>query len=391
MAIRIALYSHDSVGLGHVRRNLAIAHALTESLPALTGEEVTGLLITGQPVATSFDTPAGWDWLVLPGIEPGSRGYVPRHLTIGMEPLAAVRGGIITAALAAFAPDLVVIDRHAHGVHGELTGALQWLRDHRPECMTVLGLRDLLDQPAATVAEWRALGGAVSVRRSFDQIWVYGDPAVHDISVSGEMPAGLRPLVRHTGYLSHGRRATARGVGDGDFVFTTVGGGSDGHALASAAAQVALPAGVAHVVVTGPEMPAKERRAIRAAAAPGTTVRKKVPDALGYMQKARAVISMGGYNTVAEAMSTTTPVLVVPRSARRQEQKLRAAALAGIGAIDTISTAEATPAALSDWVARVIGTQVHRAGVDLGGLEAVGSIAADLLATRDREVIGRAG
>src|SRR5690606_42019675 len=43
-ATRVLLYSHDSQGLGHVRRNLALAHALAEQLPRLTGRPVTGPL-----------------------------------------------------------------------------------------------------------------------------------------------------------------------------------------------------------------------------------------------------------------------------------------------------------------------------------------------------------
>ena len=48
--LRIVLYSHDSVGLGHVRRNLALAHALRNQLPGLTGREVTGILLPAQPL-----------------------------------------------------------------------------------------------------------------------------------------------------------------------------------------------------------------------------------------------------------------------------------------------------------------------------------------------------
>lgn len=50
--IRVLLYSHDSLGLGHVRRNLALAHALSTQLPGITGRPVTGLLLTsldGRP------------------------------------------------------------------------------------------------------------------------------------------------------------------------------------------------------------------------------------------------------------------------------------------------------------------------------------------------------
>ena len=73
--LRIVLYSHDSVGLGHVRRNLALAHALSNQLPVLTGRDVTGILVSGTALAPGFDVPAGWDWVILPG---GGKG--PRRL-----------------------------------------------------------------------------------------------------------------------------------------------------------------------------------------------------------------------------------------------------------------------------------------------------------------------
>lgn len=192
MTIRIVLYSHDSVGLGHVRRNLALAHALSASLPDLLGEPVTGLIISGRASATSFPTPDGWDWMIVPSITVGSDGYIPARLDAEVGSVTAVRGGSVGAALAAFHPDLVIVDRHAFGVHRELAPALTWLRQHRPDCATVLGLRDLLDEPEATRAEWQRIGAA-AVRSHYDAVWVYGDPAVHDLTTTGEVPAGLRP------------------------------------------------------------------------------------------------------------------------------------------------------------------------------------------------------
>lgn len=392
MAFRIALYSHDSVGLGHVRRNLAIAHAFTSSLPDLVGEEITGMLISGQSAATSFETPPGWDWMILPSVSPGPNGYAARHLSTGIERLTAMRGGSIDAALSAFAPDLFIVDRHPFGVHGELTEALRMLRTQRPGCAVVLGLRDLLDHPSATRREWKAIGGAGAVRDSFDAIWVYGDPAVHDLTLSGELPSGLHRLVRHTGYLANGRPTSTRGVTDRPFVLTTVGGGSDGFALARAAARAEVPEGVAHVVVAGPEMPLEQRRELRRDARPGTIVRRRVPDALAYMARAEAVVSMGGYNTVAEAMSTETPVLVVPRDTRRQEQLLRARALAARGAIDTMTADAATSESLSAWFAGAVGTTVRRRDIDLDGLDALAGFATELVSARRdaKEAIERA-
>ncbi len=85
--LRIVLYSHDSVGLGHVRRNLALAHALHNQLPGLTDRPVTGILITGTAHAPAFPAPPGWDWLLLPGVGKGPQGYRPRNLDVPMPEL----------------------------------------------------------------------------------------------------------------------------------------------------------------------------------------------------------------------------------------------------------------------------------------------------------------
>ncbi|WP_159500661.1 glycosyltransferase family protein [Microbacterium sp. 18062] len=379
MVIRIALYSHDSVGLGHVRRNLGIAHALTRVLPDLTGEEVTGLIVSGQSAAAGFAIPAGWDWLILPGIMPGEDGYRSRRLNSGIDRVTAVRGGSVHAAMAAFGPDLFIVDRHPFGVDRELESTLRWLRASSPRTRTVLGLRDVLDRPRTARAEWKAIGGAASVRAHFDAIWAYGDPEVHDLSVSGELPPGLRPLVQHTGYLSHGRPGRGHAVTEEPFVLTTVGGGSDGFEVASAAARAALPPGRVHVVVAGPEMSDEHRRALRDSAGERTTIVRSVPDALALFRRAEAVVSMGGYNTVTELMSTRTPALIVPRRHRRKEQRIRAEMLAARGAVERMDPDEATPEALGDWFSRNAGATVDREGIDLWGLDAVGRLAADLV------------
>ena len=102
--LRIVLYSHDSVGLGHVRRNLALAHALNNQLPGLIGRPVTGILITGTALAPAFRLPEGWDWVLLPGVAKGSAGYLPRNLTLPMGELVPLRARLLQATLAGFSP-----------------------------------------------------------------------------------------------------------------------------------------------------------------------------------------------------------------------------------------------------------------------------------------------
>ncbi|GAA3653571.1 glycosyltransferase family protein [Microbacterium marinilacus] len=379
MTIRIVLYSHDSVGLGHIRRNLALAHALTEGLHAELDEPVTGLLVAGRPEATEFPAPPGWDWLILPGVRHSSGGYAARTLDVELGALTALRGRAFAATLTALEPDLVIIDRHPLGVDRELEHALHQLRARRPGCAVVLGLRDVLDAPDVARAEWRAAGGARNLRQLFDAVWVFGDPRVHDAVTSGELPPRLRGLARHTGYLSTGRAVGAERSAAEPFVLTTVGGGADGLQLALAAAAAEVPEGHAHVVVTGPQMPPADHAAVTAAARPGTRVVHRVADVLALAQRAAAVVCMGGYNTVSEVMSTATPALVVPRIARRSEQRIRAAALARAGAVDTALPGDIDAETIGAWFSARVGTRVARSGIDLAGLSEVPRLAAELV------------
>ena len=260
--LRVVLYSHDSLGLGHLRRNLALAHALAQDLPALSGRDVAGLLVRGLTPGVDLPLPPGFDWLTLPGVAKGPGGYEPRHLGTGTADLLALRSALLETALTCFGPDLVVIDRHPYGVHRELLAPLRRLRRARPSCQVVLGLREVLDSPGCVQAEWHRLGDTGELRHLIDHVWVYGDPAVHDLRRSGEAPTALADRITYTGYLAAGRARTDRPealLTTRPYVLTTTGGGQDGAVLVRAALGARIPPGHAHVVVAGPQARARDQ------------------------------------------------------------------------------------------------------------------------------------
>lgn len=385
MSITVAMYSHDSVGLGHARRNRVIAHALAADLPRITGEPVGGLLIAGHPDAAADSLPPGWDWLVLPGFTRTARGYASRRLTMDLSRFTELRSSTIAAALEAISPDLFIVDRHPFGVGGELDQALQMLRGNTA-CTTVLGMRDVLDSPAVAAAEWESLGGADAVAAAYDQLWIYGDDAVYDPRRTGEIPSALAERSRSTGYLSHGRPEDPGSPAEQPYVLTMVGGGSDGAPIGLAAASAQLPPGHRQIIVAGPQMPQVHVEKVRDAAAASrqeTVVLRSAPHIPALVRDASAVVCMAGYNSAAEVMATTTPALLIPRDTRRAEQPRRAAALAGVGAVETLTTSNLTPDALSGWFAAAVHRRTTRDAVDLDGLARLGSFAADLItATR---------
>ena len=392
--LRVALYSHDSVGLGHTRRNLAIAQALADSLPALTGRTVSGLLITGERSAPSFRAPRGFDWVVMPGIRKGHGHYEARTLAVQPGRVLDIRSAVISAALTSFRPHLVIVDRHALGVDGELAEPLRALRAAKPDTRFVLGLREVLDAPHAVRAEWEKVG-VDRVAALFDRIWVYGDRAVHDPLATGELPGALSGMVDFTGLLAQGRKTSGRApAARRPFVVTMVGGGGDGVHLARAAAAAPVPAGMQHLVVTGPQMPSEDRSLVEAAAGPATRVTARVADGLAYLRRAAAAVTMGGYNTMAEVLTTDTPVLVAPRTDPRTEQLIRVRGLARAGAVDMIDPALVDAEAVGDWLAAAVADRgaadrqaAARRCLDLAGLDHVVDLAASLAARPTRDTV----
>ena len=400
METTIALYSHDSVGLGHARRNRALAYALAQHLPDRLGGSVRGLLIAGHPDAGRDPLPDGWDWLILPGLTRGPGGTVPRRMGGDAEDIRALRAATARAALTALRPDLLIVDRHPFGIDGELLPALRDLRAQG--CAIVLGLREVLDAPEPAALEWERLGGAEHVAHHLDAVWVYGDAQVYDPRLTGELPGALAHLATTTGYLGHGRPPAPRGerlpAGDGGprapYILTVLGGGSDGAELARVAAAAEPPAGHHHLLVTGPQMAEEDIAEVRSIARPGTSVVRSAADVPELIAEASAVVSMAGYNTLAELLVTSTPALVVPRTRRRQEQPRRARALAALGAVTTHGIDTLTPAAVTDWWRQAVATRCDRTGIDLGGLTVVPRLAAELLghgAATGRTAAGRAG
>ena len=88
---RILIYSHDTFGLGHLRRCRAIAHALVEEY-----KNLSVIILTGSPIIGSFDFRARVDFVRVPGvIKLRSGKYTPLNLHIDIAETLAMRASII--------------------------------------------------------------------------------------------------------------------------------------------------------------------------------------------------------------------------------------------------------------------------------------------------------
>jgi predicted glycosyltransferase len=351
--LRIALYSHDTMGLGHMRRNLLLAEELASS-PL----KPNVLLLSGSREVTRFAVARGIDVISLPALyKDASATYHARSLEVSLDDLIALRSATILGALRAFQPDLFVVDNVPRGAVRELDPALSYLRrTGRTRC--VLGLRDILDDARDVRTEWTRADNYAAVQQNFDTVWVYGDQSVADLSEEYSFPEAIASRLRYTGYLdqrarvaSHAATTAAERL-DGDAVLCMVGGGQDGLALAQAFARTEFPAPLYGVLVSGPLMSQAGRDVLLATAArnPRLRVLEFIGNPAAAIASAHSVVTMGGYNAVCDVLSSQARALVVPRVTPRTEQLIRAERLAARGLIDVLHPADLSPDALHQWI-----------------------------------------
>ncbi|MFD1733716.1 glycosyltransferase family protein [Deinococcus malanensis] len=223
------------MGLGHTRRNLLIAQALTAANP-----ELSALMITGARTSSAFSYPPGVDCLTLPALHKEATGaYRSRSLHLSLGAMARLRSATMMAALEAFSPNVLIVDNVPLGAVQELKEVLRFLRTGG-QTRCVLGLRDVLDEPSAVREEWQRLDNEGAIRRWYDEVWVYGDPGVYDLAREYQLSPDIAARVRYTGYLdreSHQRHTEAEEIlarlelPAGPVVVCLAGGGQDGAEL----------------------------------------------------------------------------------------------------------------------------------------------------------------
>lgn len=348
---RVLIYSHDTFGLGHLRRCRTIAQALVAADP-----DMSVLILSGSPIIGRFDFGERVDFVRIPGVIKLKNGeYTSLTLGIDFEQTLAMRAAIIRHTAEAFDPDLFIVDKEPLGLRGEVRGALEMLRARG--CPLVLGLRDVLDDPAALAREWDRKQAVPALRDLYDEIWIYGLPQICDPLDGLALPPSIRRKASFTGYLRRslpdtqntGHDVARRPIDMTDpYILVTAGGGGDGEilmdwVLRAYESDAALP--LRALFVLGPFMAAERQHEFQTRA---QRIDATVLTFDAYMEtlvaQAAGVVCMGGYNTFCEVLSFDKPALIVPRSQPRREQFIRAQQARDLGLATMLDAADAADA-----------------------------------------------
>jgi len=244
------------------------------------------------------------------------------------------------------------VDKHPFGASGEFKAGLQALR--RQGGRAVLGLRDILDEPGQVLSEWRPYHMQQRIEKHFDQVLVYGERTVFDPVSAYHFPAGMAERTRFCGYVVNDEREIVlpevrspfpeRAGRTRPVVLATAGGGEDGFRMLETFIRAAAAAPWQGCVVAGPMTPDVELAELeRLAEQCGVIFRAFVPHLSLLFDSADALVCMGGYNTLTEAVYHGVPTVCVPRTVPRREQLIRAEAFARLGLLHVCRPAELQP------------------------------------------------
>lgn len=340
---RILIYSHDTFGLGHLRRCRTIAHALVDAYKG-----VSVLIISGSPIIGQFDFKARVDFIRIPGVIKLRNGnYTSLGLHISLDDTLALRDSIILHTAQIFAPDIFLVDKEPGGLKGEVLATLNMLKKTNTTC--ILGLRDVMDDPEQLRKEWRRKNVLPTLEQLYDEIWVYGPPVMGN-PIAGAFDADeseLQPVYdkcTYTGFLLRElpefSDTTELEVPEHPYLLVTPGGGGDGVEMvdwvlrAYEKQTMPLPA----LIVLGPFMPLNVRDDLlhRAGDLVQVDALTFTPNFEILVKKSAAMIAMGGYNTFCEVLSFDKPALIVPRVVPRLEQLIRAEKAAELGLVKVL-------------------------------------------------------
>lgn len=343
---KLLFYCQHILGIGHLIRSMEIVRGL------LADFEIC--FVNGGRVVEEFPVPAGVQVVNLPAIATDTEFQELRAVDPSeeLEAVFAARTARLLALVDDFQPDVLVIELFPFGRRRfsvELVPCIEKARARGAK--VVCSLRDIVvtkqDQGRHEEKICRLMN------QYFDLLLIHGDPAFQPLELSFSRVKDLRCPVFYTGYVVQESTDAAADLPllnpQRPLILTSVGGGRFGHELLFCVVEAAqylthLPHEI--LVFAGPFCPTDvfAELAAKAAQCPNVTLQRYTPNLLAPMHRADLSISMAGYNTTMNVLTSGVRAMVLPFTGNDdQEQSLRADRLEALGIVRVIRPCDLEP------------------------------------------------
>ncbi len=399
--MRALLYSHDTLGLGHISRTTKICGALRHAYP-----ELSILVVTGSPASIQNRLGNGIDYIKLPAVKKlADERYISRDSKNSFERTLALRSQLILSAVREFEPNLMLVDHAPLGVKGELLPTFSWITANQNKIQVALGLRDILDEPSRVIERWNNQGVYEVLRSIYHRILIYGEEFIFNPIVEYEFPVDIAAKTSFCHYVSDDYKEPALVSRNGNCgktkksVLVTIGGGDyyGQEVIGTYISMLAEFAGrldFTSEIIAGPLIDAELFAELqRKAKGLPLTLHKSVDNIYSLIHNSDLVVATGGYNTTVEALSYAQRAVIIPRVTMRREQSIRAEKLASLGLISMLHPNKLTTRELYSQIDKHLSTDDapletarKRGSIKLDGAERAAKFLGEILKSTCRSV-----
>lgn len=367
---KILFYCQHILGMGHFVRSMEIVRGL--------GSDFQVCFINGGEVIQGFDVPADVELINLPAIKTDSE-FRALQAVDSTQDLAAVQESRTQQLLKIyeeFQPDILMIELFPFGRRKfsfELIPLLERVQANGRKTKVVCSLRDIV----VTKQDKKKHEEKVCqlMNQYFDLLLIHGDPWFQPLEETFSRINDLTCDVHYTGYVVQPQSEAALSV-QKPMILVSVGGGRFGHELLDCVVDTApiLSKVIKHQfqIFTGPFMPHSKFLDLQNKAVMCENIRleRYTPNFLSYMRNADLSISMSGYNTTMNILTTGVRGMLLPFTGNDdQEQRIRAEKLEKLGVIDVICAEDLQPDRFAQKIIHSLQKQPTQINFDFNGVE----------------------
>ncbi|MBM9605525.1 glycosyltransferase family protein [Desulfopila inferna] len=347
--MRIAYYCQNVLGIGHFHRSLEICKQLARL------HRVT--MITGGASLPGSRSDIDISFFQLPGLMMDSRfnNLAPCDSSQTLNETKKLRAEMLYGFFQSYKPDVFLIELYPFGRKAfrfELDPVLESIKKgHLSPCLCFCSLRDILvERHDSTKFENRIIA---TLNSHFDGLLIHGDQNLISLDQTFSRVSDITVPIAYTGYVTPpvpdlDRVRLRKNLGiekDTRLIVASIGGGNVGTELLFAVAESLRfidDKSLSLHIFTGPYASQSVYDSLRNSSDKRIKVERFTPHFTDWLLAADLSVSMAGYNTTMNILSTGVPSLLYPFS-HNSEQSLRIGKLQKMAPLTILKGDELSP------------------------------------------------
>ncbi|MEM7725399.1 MAG: glycosyltransferase [Cyanobacteria bacterium P01_A01_bin.45] len=376
---KLMFYCQHILGMGHLVRSMEIVRGLIPDFQIC--------FINGGEVIKEFPFPNGVEVINLPAIKTDSEfkalQVVDESLTLAE--VQEIRKNQLLKIFDRFQPDIFMIELFPFGrgkFSFELIPLLDKIKSVSKPVKVVSSLRDIVVTKTNRIKYEDKVCNLMN--KYFDLLLVHGDPIFYPLEETFTRLQDIKCEIKYTGFVVQkpsinpilNSEDKAIIESEKPLILVSVGGGRFGHELIDGIIHSApiLEQEIPHhiQIFTGPFIPNEKLEHWQNLVANLKNVRvsRYTTNLLSYMQKSDLSISMSGYNTTLNIMTTGVKAMILPFTGNNdQEQRMRANKLDKLAVVKMIQPNDLHPEIFATEIINYLKIENKTTEFDFNGVE----------------------